>query len=126
MHRALHSAIGLPRRSTRALWMLLFLMPADVSRNFMIPRSSRSSPCRTIAALIALKLGSFKAKNAQHEGKLPGMAQVVVEHTPDGAQAVLLLLRHCAGHAGVVRGRGLGVGTKYLPCVLASVHDLGG
>ena len=34
MHRALHSAIGLPRRPTRASWMLGFLMPADVRRNF--------------------------------------------------------------------------------------------
>src|SRR5215203_1411571 len=30
MQRALDSAIGLPRSSTSALWMLVFLMPADV------------------------------------------------------------------------------------------------
>src|SRR6476660_1941121 len=36
MQRALASAIGLPRRSTSALWMLGFLMPAEVSRNFMM------------------------------------------------------------------------------------------
>jgi hypothetical protein len=36
MQRALDSAIGLPSRSTSVLWMLVFLMPADVSRNFMI------------------------------------------------------------------------------------------
>src|SRR5262249_17213189 len=35
--RALASAIGLPRRSTNALWIVVFLMPAEVSRNFMIP-----------------------------------------------------------------------------------------
>src|ERR687895_2827346 len=35
MQRALDSAIGLPRRSTSASWMLAFLMPADVSRNRM-------------------------------------------------------------------------------------------
>src|SRR6476661_10679854 len=34
MQRALHSAIGLPRRPTRASWMLGFLMPADVRRHF--------------------------------------------------------------------------------------------
>src|SRR5690348_8178094 len=34
MQRALHSAIGLPSRSTSALWILAFLMPAEVSRNF--------------------------------------------------------------------------------------------
>ena len=55
--------------------------------SFMFPLPS---PCLTIAAL---KLGSLKAKHAEHEGKLPGMAQVVVEHPPDGAKAVLLLLR---------------------------------
>src|SRR5262245_18631908 len=37
MQRALDSAIGLPRRSTNALWIVVFLMPAEVSRNFMIP-----------------------------------------------------------------------------------------
>src|SRR4030095_12799600 len=37
MHRALDSGIGLPRRSTSALWMLVFLMPADVRRSFMMP-----------------------------------------------------------------------------------------
>src|SRR5215469_3749475 len=35
MHRALESAIGLPSKSTSALWMLVFLMPADVSSNRM-------------------------------------------------------------------------------------------
>src|SRR6266480_1038153 len=35
MQRALDSAIGLPRSSTSASWMLGFLMPADVRRNFM-------------------------------------------------------------------------------------------
>jgi hypothetical protein len=37
MQSALDSAIGLPRRSTSASWMLVFLMPADVRRNLMIP-----------------------------------------------------------------------------------------
>ena len=37
MQRALDSAIGLPSRSTSALWMLVFLMPAEVRRNFMMP-----------------------------------------------------------------------------------------
>src|SRR5919112_1796920 len=38
MHRALESAIGLPRRSTKACWMLVFLTPADVRRSLkMLP-----------------------------------------------------------------------------------------
>src|SRR5579883_1240989 len=37
MQRARDSAMGLPSRSTRALRMLPFLMPAEVSRNFMLP-----------------------------------------------------------------------------------------
>jgi hypothetical protein len=37
MHRALESAIGLPRRLTSASWMLAFLMPAEVRSNFMMP-----------------------------------------------------------------------------------------
>src|SRR6476469_3399520 len=37
MQRALDSPIGLPSRSTSASWMLAFLMPADVSRSFMLP-----------------------------------------------------------------------------------------
>src|SRR5512135_3327677 len=32
MQRALDSAIGLPSKSTSVLWMLVFLIPADVSR----------------------------------------------------------------------------------------------
>jgi hypothetical protein len=40
MHRALESVIGLPRRSTNALWMLAFLTPADVSRSFKMPPDS--------------------------------------------------------------------------------------
>src|SRR3954465_12908690 len=35
IHRASESAIGLPRRSTSASWMLLFLMPADVRSSFI-------------------------------------------------------------------------------------------
>src|SRR6266511_1249843 len=37
MQRALQSAIGLPSRSTSALWMLVFLMPAEVRRSLMLP-----------------------------------------------------------------------------------------
>jgi hypothetical protein len=37
MHRALESAIGLPRRWTSAAWMLVFLMPAEVRRSLMLP-----------------------------------------------------------------------------------------
>src|SRR5450759_4922044 len=37
MQRALHSAIGLPRRSISAFRMLAFLMPAEVRRNLMMP-----------------------------------------------------------------------------------------
>src|SRR5512132_1645979 len=37
MQRALDSAIGLPSRSTSASWMLVFLMPAEVRRNLMLP-----------------------------------------------------------------------------------------
>jgi hypothetical protein len=86
---------------------------------FMFPLPS---PYLTIAAL---KLGSLKAKHAEHEGKLPGMAQVVVEHPPDGAQALLILLRPRAG-VGLVHCGWLDVGTQYLPCVLEPDHYLGG
>src|SRR5258706_15859264 len=37
MQRPLDSAIGLPRRSTSASRMLVFLIPADVRRSFMLP-----------------------------------------------------------------------------------------
>jgi hypothetical protein len=36
MQRALDSAIGLPSRSTSASWMLVFLMPAEVRRSFIV------------------------------------------------------------------------------------------
>src|SRR5215208_7165493 len=37
IQRALESAIGLPSRSTSALWMLAFLTPAEVRRSFIVP-----------------------------------------------------------------------------------------
>jgi hypothetical protein len=37
MQSALDSAIGLPSRSTSAVWMLGFVTPPDVSSNFIIP-----------------------------------------------------------------------------------------
>lgn len=35
MHKALDSAIGFPSKSTNALQMLVFVMPAEVSRSFI-------------------------------------------------------------------------------------------
>jgi hypothetical protein len=35
MHKALHAAIGLPRRSTSAPRMLAFVIPPEVRRSFM-------------------------------------------------------------------------------------------
>src|SRR5205823_14949617 len=46
MQRALASSIGLPRRSTSALWMLVFLMPAEVRRNLMLPPGVITGPER--------------------------------------------------------------------------------
>src|SRR5687768_1423358 len=37
MQRAWHSAIGLPRSSRSAEWMLGFVTPPDVSSSFMVP-----------------------------------------------------------------------------------------
>src|SRR5579883_1434859 len=54
MQRASHSAIGLPSSSTSALWMLAFLMPAEVRRYFImllllpLPRSdAQATPAPT-------------------------------------------------------------------------------
>src|SRR5262245_48778597 len=47
MHRALDSAIGLPRSSTSALRMLVFVMPPEVSSNFMMPLLA--SPCLSLS-----------------------------------------------------------------------------
>ena len=47
MQRALDSAIGLPRRSTSASWMLAFLMPAEVSRSLTTP----SDPVSRVSVL---------------------------------------------------------------------------
>src|SRR6266567_4134386 len=49
MQRALDSAIGLPRSSTNASWMLGLLMPEEQRRNFTTPPVSllqaRPFPC---------------------------------------------------------------------------------
>src|SRR4051794_32741343 len=54
IHRALDSAIGLPRRSTNVLWMLGFLMPAEVSRYFMMPLLAAERP--SVSFLLAKRL----------------------------------------------------------------------
>src|SRR5690349_23678107 len=59
MQRALDSAIGLPRRSTSASWMLGFLMPAEVRRSFM-PASWRRYRVDVLAAD-----GSVRARDRQ-------------------------------------------------------------
>ena len=67
MQRALDSAIGLPRSSTSASWMLVFLMPADVRRNLkMTPRVS-----------IGARLSATAARFAHHGWPLP---EVVARH----------------------------------------------
>lgn len=43
MQRALASSIGLPSTSTSALWMLAFLIPAEVSNNRTLPLAFVSS-----------------------------------------------------------------------------------
>src|SRR5262245_50993340 len=43
MHRAWHSAVGLPSRSTRAPWMLVFVTPPDVRSSFTVPPDSSVS-----------------------------------------------------------------------------------
>ena len=53
MQRALDSAIGLPSRPTSASWILVFLMPAEVSRNFMIPLAALE-PLTVICASTSL------------------------------------------------------------------------
>ncbi len=45
MHKAVQSAMGLPRRSSSAAWMLAFLTPAEVRSSFMMPfRSLANMP----------------------------------------------------------------------------------
>lgn len=52
------------------------------------------------------------------------MAQVVVEHAPDGAKPILFLLGNWGRIIGVVPGGRLDVGTPYRPCVLEPGHYL--
>src|ERR1700733_12341596 len=56
MQSALDSAIGLPRSSTRASLMLVFLMPADVRRSFITPSLARRT--RRDQATNLMRLGS--------------------------------------------------------------------
>src|SRR3954452_6546546 len=55
MQRALDSAIGLPSRSTNASWMFVFLMPADVRRNFMPPPGVVVAGVNVLAAYGSLR-----------------------------------------------------------------------
>ena len=70
MQRALDSAIGLPSRSTSALWMLVFLMPADVRSNFMMP----------------LLVTAIRADGLPHP-RSPRPGQHIKEHSADSPSA---------------------------------------
>ncbi len=62
IQRALDSAIGLPSRSTSASWMLLFLMPAEVRRYFMMPLlADLLGAERLLHPLLLCNYGLFKS-----------------------------------------------------------------
>src|SRR5690242_6737158 len=73
MTRALDSAVGLPSRLTSALWMLVFLMPADVSSNLMQPLLASLEPLRTGQTVSTARLsystddGRLDARNCRWE-----------------------------------------------------------
>ncbi len=69
MHRALDSAIGLPSRSTISSRIFAFLMPAEVSRNFMM-------------SLLGFILSHAGARSGdRHHGILPSCKFIVDEST---------------------------------------------
>src|SRR5918994_4796483 len=57
MTSAVHSAIGLPSRSTSAFWMLAFLMPADVRRSLILP------PRSLLGSELAARYGSVRGRD---------------------------------------------------------------
>src|SRR4029450_10286188 len=56
MQRALDSAIGLPRRSMSASWILVFLMPAEGRRYFMMPLLADFMGAERLLSSLALRL----------------------------------------------------------------------
>src|SRR5216683_1968337 len=84
MTRALDSAIGLPRDSTRALRMLSLLMPDEVRRYFMMPLlmytwSRRCRPAKKETSLHALTKSFLNPGNVL--GRMP---RVRGKHVADG------------------------------------------
>src|SRR5829696_3935140 len=65
MQRALDSAIGLPRRSTSASWMLAFWMPAEVRSNLMMP---------FLGYIVALPDEPIRARSGQLRGSFRPLA----------------------------------------------------
>src|SRR6266545_4838003 len=60
IQRALELAIGLPRRSTSAWWMLAFLIPAEVRRSFIVPPEVITAGGNVLGAY-----GSLRARDWQ-------------------------------------------------------------
>jgi hypothetical protein len=67
LQRALDPAIGFPKRSTNALWMLAFLTPPDMRRSLKMPPDS--SATRTYGPVTTARLfavdGQILAKDAR-------------------------------------------------------------
>src|SRR6187431_2241208 len=92
MHSAFDSAIGLPRSSTSAFSMLLFLIPAEVRRSFTGPFVRlRARSGEANAGL----LGGADATDGPvlHARRLEVLVQVLHERRRDGGQEATRRLR---------------------------------
>src|SRR5947209_5975750 len=94
MQRALDAAIGLPRRPTSASWMLLFLIPAEVSRYFMMPLLAavvRAGRFATACALLSTvrDAGTCSAPAPRVPAVWPGLRRGPVADLPEFVRHLL-------------------------------------
>src|SRR4051812_17135809 len=94
MQRALESAIGLPRRSTRAASMLWLLTPPDVSSSFMPPPRVRTGVITGDTTIQALDIHRWRPGSAllellgEHDEDPAGAADIrELVHVPVGRNA---------------------------------------
>src|SRR6476660_1850603 len=86
MTRAVDSAIGLPSRSTNALSMLAFLMPADVRRSLMLPPGWMVFSGQTARQFVTHRLDRVASDGALHPGRDRGVLRAL--HDGRTARAV--------------------------------------
>src|SRR5436305_3373889 len=84
MQSAVESAMGLPRRSTRASRMLAFLIPADVRRSFTRPPGSERWTATPVWTRTGRQNHRSWNEQAAADARRPYLGEVTFTHVSKG------------------------------------------